>query len=820
MAGDIGIRERAIILGADAADGPRAQRAGSTADRMAAAVPPEATGRVRHVYGARVLIAEAPQEAAASAQAARAFGAAGVEDVIEEDGTGLAPDVLRQLAPEERLGLQAFALRQSGAYAEAKANRPRDGEAWDAEGDEHAPACGEITAALEDAGAIAAQGATGEAGAPTSAQLTGTVAVGIIIVEGPTAALKFSAAERTKVVAEVQNGLGWLATQNPAGVTFVYDIKIVSITTQPGAANLSFEAKESLWRDPAMAKLGYGAGLGNVTKYVEALRTTYKTNWAYCAFFTKYPVGHFAYASIGGPRIVMDYANDGWGPDNIDRVFAHETGHIFGAPDEYASSGCSCGGSWGVYGRPNSNCANCAPGGGVECLMKGNTWNMCVHTPYHLGFPLVDQTYAGVWRAGTGAHFLWVNASWTSFQQKWQQLAGQGLRLVNFKITRDGAVDRYHGVWRQGTGGYYLWVNASWAGFQQKWTELSGQGMRLACLDVRNVNGTLLYSGAWLPGTDAHYLWVNADWASFQQKWTQLAAQNLRLTDLRIVTVGGQQRYFGVWRHGTGGHYLWVNATWANFQQKWQQLAGQGLRLVDLEITGPANARRYSGVWLPGTDGYALWAGANWQTFRAKWEEFSAQGLRLVDLDVVPGGVAQSPTPEQAGAMDNAMDDAQPGGRGVRAGEGSLGLRPSEPARPSPRGTTAFAGRGPAVRVPSELYAGTAFDEARANGHDGAGFGGGSMGRAGGADGMGDDPATDDASDDGAGFGGGDVGGAMRAGSAGDAMGDGRGDGGGDLAAAASGADQAEGFGVGDLTLAPDADDQPAEDGMGGGVLR
>lgn len=62
--------------------------------------------------------------------------------------------------------------------------------------------------------------------------------------------------------------------------------------------------------------------------------------WAYCAFFVKgYPLWHFAYAS--SPRIVMDYANDGWGPDNIDRVFAHEIGHIFSCHDEYATANCT-----------------------------------------------------------------------------------------------------------------------------------------------------------------------------------------------------------------------------------------------------------------------------------------------------------------------------------------------------------------------------------------------------------------------------------------------------------------------------------------------
>jgi hypothetical protein len=86
----------------------------------------------------------------------------------------------------------------------------------------------------------------------------------------------------------------------------------------------------------------------------------------------------------------MHYDNDGWGPNNIDRVFAHETGHIFGAPDEYAASGCNCGGSHGHFGQANGNCENCAPGGGVQCIMRANTWAMCSFTPLHLGYTDAD----------------------------------------------------------------------------------------------------------------------------------------------------------------------------------------------------------------------------------------------------------------------------------------------------------------------------------------------------------------------------------------------------------------------------------------------
>jgi hypothetical protein len=616
MAGDIGIRERAVILPA------------GRALEASAVIKTDAKQRVVHMYGSRVMVME---------DSADGQGEAAMADSMEA-----SPEVLKFLPLAERLGYSAYVLRESAEYQSAKAARPHDGESWDT-----SP---EMQHACISPAEHAEHAAEAMAGAPTSQRLTGSVAVGIIIVEGPNANLKFSEAERTKVVAEVQNGLGWLATQNPEGLVFKYDIKIVTLTVQPGSSTLTSAQKETLWRDPAMQQLGFATGMAGVSAYVEKIRTNLGTTWTYCGFFTKYPLGHFAYASIGGPRLVMDYANDGWGPDNIDRVFAHESGHIFGAPDEYASSGCDCGGSWGFYGKSNANCANCAPSGGVDCLMKANTWSMCVHTPYHLGFPLVQQTYTGVWRQGNDAYYLWVNASWNSFVAKWQQLAQQNLRLVDLKITRESGVERFHGVWRQGTGGHYLWVNASQAAFIAKWQELAAQGLRLVDIEVQNINGTLLYSGVWLPGNNAYYLWINADWNNFVAKWQELAPQNLRLNDLKIVNVGGQERFFGVWRQGTGAHYLWVNADWSNFVTKWQQLAGQGLRLVDIEITQSAQGQRFSGVWLPGTDSYYLWAGADWQHFLAKWQEVSAQGMRLIDLDVVPASGAQSPVPD-SGSM-------------------------------------------------------------------------------------------------------------------------------------------------------------------------
>jgi hypothetical protein len=353
MAGDLQINERLIIV-----DTPGLEAA-TFAEERAPGAPEAGPGRVIHVYGDKVRIVEQEPgvQAAPSARGPMSeFGA------MRHGG----------LSELESMGVAAFTLRSSPEYVAAKQNRPRQGEPW------NFPDGGCAPMPPPGAGALAADAA---GAAPTSAYLEGSIAVGVIIVSGPTADLQFSAAERTQVVAEVQNGLSYYAATFPAaGLTFVYDVRHAQITTAPNPAAADLEA---LWRDPAMGSLGFSSSWTGVGQYVEGIRQQLRTRWTYCVFFTKYPVWHFAYASV--PRIVMQYSNDGWGPDNIDRVFAHESGHIFMCPDEYAASGCTCGGAFGRWSKPNTNCQNCAPGGGISCLMKANDWAICPLTPAHLG---------------------------------------------------------------------------------------------------------------------------------------------------------------------------------------------------------------------------------------------------------------------------------------------------------------------------------------------------------------------------------------------------------------------------------------------------
>jgi hypothetical protein len=362
MAGDIGILESIAL--------PTAR---NLAEAAAAPIP------VLHEYGPEIKITIG--RSATEGRAAR------------------SPMNIAALSENERLGLKALELRESAQYATDKQMRSYKDVAW-ANGpkplhlneqaivgrSQHGPgAGGGRHTGTRSAGS---SGARSISPAPLAKRLKGRVAVGVIMVSGP-GPLVLTSAQQVKIAAEVQNGLSWLGAQSPAkDVTWVHDSHHVTVTAPPPAAPPAgadrWEHYERPWRDAALAKLGFPQGPSGVDAYVSALKANKTADSAYCAFFVHYPLNHFAYCT--GPYLVMQYDNDGWGPDNLDRVFAHESGHVFGAPDEYRAAGCNCAGSHGFFRQPNLNCESCAPGGGIECIMKSNSWAMCSVTPYHLGY--------------------------------------------------------------------------------------------------------------------------------------------------------------------------------------------------------------------------------------------------------------------------------------------------------------------------------------------------------------------------------------------------------------------------------------------------
>ena len=177
--------------------------------------------------------------------------------------------------------------------------------------------------------------------------------------------------EIQEVKDEIVLSMDWWAARNEnASLTFVY-IYRERIPTDyepiwgPGTGS---EFGRCLWINDVMADLGYSSGdcISNVYDYVNDNRDT--TDWGFVSFVVDSSMdedgmfdydGSYAFAvssiSGGGPYSVMTYDNAGHGIENMDAVSAHETGHIFGALDEYS---CECYWQSGYLDYPNENCAN------------------------------------------------------------------------------------------------------------------------------------------------------------------------------------------------------------------------------------------------------------------------------------------------------------------------------------------------------------------------------------------------------------------------------------------------------------------------------
>jgi hypothetical protein len=223
----------------------------------------------------------------------------------------------------------------------------------------------------------------------TSEYLAGSVAVGIVLVEsdgsGDPSTEDWAAAEKQRVLSEIVVGLNWWAALEPrANLSFVYDDHFSNPLPTSVEPISRPRGDQQYWIHDAMNALGFSGTtyFASVRDYNNQMRNTYGTDWAFTIFVVdssadsdnRFSDGHFAYAFIGGPFFVMTYGNNGYGPDNMDAVAAHETGHIFFALDQYSSAQQPCTRRSGYLDMENQNsqCGTCASN--VHSIMRGGIY--------------------------------------------------------------------------------------------------------------------------------------------------------------------------------------------------------------------------------------------------------------------------------------------------------------------------------------------------------------------------------------------------------------------------------------------------------------
>ena len=225
-----------------------------------------------------------------------------------------------------------------------------------------------------------------EANSPYRKTLTGKIAVAAIIASGP-GDLAISDAEKNKIVSEVTAGLQFWTDVAPDSANLQFQLYhyFCPIDATEKSSCPSYSGCHNVFANAALQFLGYPTGRAGRNQLARSIKDESNADGAYLSYFSKYKQKHFAYAYSKGP-LYMQYGNDGWGSNQIDRVFAHETGHVFNAPDEYGNCGCTD----KEYGKgactaKNGNCDECS-GSLTSCVMKSNTLNVCSYTRKHLGW--------------------------------------------------------------------------------------------------------------------------------------------------------------------------------------------------------------------------------------------------------------------------------------------------------------------------------------------------------------------------------------------------------------------------------------------------
>jgi hypothetical protein len=150
---------------------------------------------------------------------------------------------------------------------------------------------------------------------------------------------------RTNAVANMMVNLAWWSDQAAEyGKTKTFIIReylpdnpVCAIDFDPteGYTSTSFSINDHKFQNPLMDALGYSGASQSVKMraFCNDLRATEGTDWAYIAFLLVGKYNVRAHASFGGPSTVLMASQTGSG-----YVYAHETGHIFNAFDEYFES--------------------------------------------------------------------------------------------------------------------------------------------------------------------------------------------------------------------------------------------------------------------------------------------------------------------------------------------------------------------------------------------------------------------------------------------------------------------------------------------------
>jgi CubicO group peptidase (beta-lactamase class C family) len=238
------------------------------------------------------------------------------------------------------------------------------------------------------------------------------------------------------------------------------------------------------------------------------------------------------------------------------------------------------------------------------------------------------------------------NLSGAEYQARFDELVGQGFRLIDVSGYEVAGQARFSGIWEQSDGPAFVARHGiSGADYQATFDSLVPDGFRPVRVNGFGVGGTELFCAIFeqKPGP-AFIARHGISAADYQAQFDEAGSQGFRLVDVSGYEVNGEPRYTGIWEQ-EGGPALQARhgISAAAYQAAFDSLNAQGYRLI-----------RVSGFEDNGTDHYAaIWEQASnspWQArhgvpldeYQEVFDDLRLQGYRpLQEVGYAAGGVTR-----------------------------------------------------------------------------------------------------------------------------------------------------------------------------------
>jgi hypothetical protein len=271
-----------------------------------------------------------------------------------------------------------------------------------------------------------------------------------------------------------------------------------------------------------------------------------------------------------------------------------------------------------------------------------HSWSLLYPTTSNFAFDKDasdGKQYLGVWRAGSHIEVRVNVSGWSAMVAKRNDMAQSGFRLVEINTHVENGKRQFVALFKYGgdAANQGLSLLNGWTEFTAHRDQLAAQGLRL--VDVAHFNDGVAdnFIGVFLPGTGTQQTINTSSWNSFVGVSESFEAQGLRLVDIETYLNGqGVRQYVGVFRPGTGNQQLIRSASWTQFKIDWAAQSAGGLRLIDVETLVVDGVYQFIGAFNQGGGGYAMELHNGYEDFFQASERNNSKGLRLVDIHVLP----------------------------------------------------------------------------------------------------------------------------------------------------------------------------------------